>query len=519
MADPGVSIGGDRLGDFAVAMVQGTPGARALTVAVYDRPPGAPFIDETETYKRKTRPQLRWRPGLRPVGRADASASTSTACRSAETTGRRSCRATPLTRGQAHVAGRGGRPRAARPRAAACGRCGSTRSPPTLTRQGHRQARGRPDAEDHRHARRTRAAPGWTTSRSTTATSRRRTRRATTRHRYKRGTFTLQGRGRRQGGQRDAARRSSCASRSRDPARGRAAAGARRAPAADGHPQRDARTRSRTGAARSRVAVRARARARADRGGRRHRSTSAASPRAATGPRVSVDEEIARVEALIAALAGDGADLRRHLQAGGRGGRDRGGRGDRQRRLGAARPAAGRGVRAHRARRSVLMHTRGRAEGHAARPGDLRRRGRRRGRRSCASGSRSRARRAWTSSSSILDPGPDFAKTPAQTVAVLRRLDASAGARAPDPARRLAQGLRRRDHGPRARRARRRGRWRRSATGSTRAPRSCACTTSRGPRTTSPCARCCAASACSEPLEGLSPERYPDGVPAHLSLG
>jgi hypothetical protein len=64
VADPGVFIGGDRVGDFAVAMVQGSPGARALTVAVYDRPPTAPFIESSQTYKRKTRPELRWRPGL-----------------------------------------------------------------------------------------------------------------------------------------------------------------------------------------------------------------------------------------------------------------------------------------------------------------------------------------------------------------------------------------------------------------------------------------------------------------------
>ena len=57
--------------------------------------------------------------------------------------------------------------------------------------QGLRQAGGGQGAEDHRHARATRAAPGSTTSPSTTATSRRRRRRATTRHRYKRGKFTL----------------------------------------------------------------------------------------------------------------------------------------------------------------------------------------------------------------------------------------------------------------------------------------------------------------------------------------
>ena len=45
-------------------MVQGIAGARALAVAVFDRPPGAPFIESSQTYKRKTRPELRWRPGL-----------------------------------------------------------------------------------------------------------------------------------------------------------------------------------------------------------------------------------------------------------------------------------------------------------------------------------------------------------------------------------------------------------------------------------------------------------------------
>jgi hypothetical protein len=64
VADPGVFIGGDRVGDFAVAMVQGNLGARALTVAIFDRPPGAPFIESSQAYKRKTRPELRWRPGL-----------------------------------------------------------------------------------------------------------------------------------------------------------------------------------------------------------------------------------------------------------------------------------------------------------------------------------------------------------------------------------------------------------------------------------------------------------------------
>jgi hypothetical protein len=68
IADPGVFVAADRSGDVAVAMVQGTLGARTLVVAIYDRPPGAPFIDTAEAYKRKTRPELRWRPGNDPWG-------------------------------------------------------------------------------------------------------------------------------------------------------------------------------------------------------------------------------------------------------------------------------------------------------------------------------------------------------------------------------------------------------------------------------------------------------------------
>ncbi len=62
--DPGVFIGGDRVGDFAVAMVQGVAGAKALTVAEFDDPPSAPYIGRAEAYKRKTRPELKWRPGI-----------------------------------------------------------------------------------------------------------------------------------------------------------------------------------------------------------------------------------------------------------------------------------------------------------------------------------------------------------------------------------------------------------------------------------------------------------------------
>ena len=65
----------------------------------------------------------------------------------------------------------------------------------------------------------------------------------------------------------------------------------------------------------------------------------------------------------------------------------------------------------------------------------------------------------------ILDPGPDFAKTPAQTVAVLRRLDALRALGRP-----ILLAVSRKDFvgaitGRAPARARSRGRWRRSAAG------------------------------------------------------
>jgi hypothetical protein len=54
----------DRAGDNAVAMLQGDPGARRLTVAVYDRPPGAPFIYSSTRFQKRKRPELKWRGGL-----------------------------------------------------------------------------------------------------------------------------------------------------------------------------------------------------------------------------------------------------------------------------------------------------------------------------------------------------------------------------------------------------------------------------------------------------------------------
>ena len=90
----------------------------------------------------------------------------------------------------------------------------------------------------------------------------------------------------------------------------------------------------------------------------------------------------------------------------------------------------------------------------------------------------------------VVDPGPDFAKTPAQTVAVLRRLDAVVALGRP-----VLLAISRKDFigavdspPPRQRDA---GTLRRSVTGSTAVRRSCACTTSGRCATTSRCGRRC----------------------------
>ena len=144
-------------------------------------------------------------------------------------------------------------------------------------------------------------------------------------------------------------------------------AGARRAPAADGHRQRDAglvlrRRRAPTSRRASRAAARCSRRARTC-------STSAASPRAATARRCAVAGGDRRASCRVVARARGGgrAGLGRHLQARGRRGGDRGGRGDRQRRLRAARPARWPSVCA-RDRRGAGAHAHARgAEGDAAR--------------------------------------------------------------------------------------------------------------------------------------------------------
>jgi len=58
------AVSADRLAGFAVAMVQGAPGSRTLTVAVHDRPPGRPGAIARSGWSNKLRPKLEWRPGI-----------------------------------------------------------------------------------------------------------------------------------------------------------------------------------------------------------------------------------------------------------------------------------------------------------------------------------------------------------------------------------------------------------------------------------------------------------------------
>jgi hypothetical protein len=66
--DPGALVAGDRVGDYVAAFVQGAAGARALSVAEYDRPPGRPSVPSSTAYTRRARPRLRWVAGLEPWG-------------------------------------------------------------------------------------------------------------------------------------------------------------------------------------------------------------------------------------------------------------------------------------------------------------------------------------------------------------------------------------------------------------------------------------------------------------------
>jgi hypothetical protein len=59
------ATGADRVAGFAVAMVQGAPGAaRTVAVAVHDRPPGRPGAIARSAWSNKKRPKLEWRSGI-----------------------------------------------------------------------------------------------------------------------------------------------------------------------------------------------------------------------------------------------------------------------------------------------------------------------------------------------------------------------------------------------------------------------------------------------------------------------
>jgi hypothetical protein len=68
VAPGSLKMASDRAGDDAVAMLQGDAGARRLTVSVYDRPPGAPFIYSSTRFQKRKRPELKWRGGLDLLG-------------------------------------------------------------------------------------------------------------------------------------------------------------------------------------------------------------------------------------------------------------------------------------------------------------------------------------------------------------------------------------------------------------------------------------------------------------------
>ena len=64
------AVAADRLAGFVVAMAQGPPTSRAITVAVQDRLPGRPGAIAHSAWQSSRRPKLEWRAGPRPVGPA-----------------------------------------------------------------------------------------------------------------------------------------------------------------------------------------------------------------------------------------------------------------------------------------------------------------------------------------------------------------------------------------------------------------------------------------------------------------
>ena len=393
VADPGVFISGDRVGDFAVAMVQVAPGRPADAVGRALRPPAGRAVHRVLAgLQAPDASRAALAAGARAVGHADVP----------RVHGRRADRPDARTT-------RSSRPRRSRPgqhtwQVEAVDQAGQTaRSrvrtlridslPPTLSVTRHRAARGA--GETLKITARATDTGGAGMDHVTVDYGDRSPTTRTHHHAPSLQARALhaQGRGRRQGRQRHA-QASQAADPERDPARRRPAAGARRPAAADGHPQRDARLvlgRARGDRSQARLARgRALLAAGADLA-RRRRRVGARRPPGGAGGR----GDRARGGADRGAGRRRRAGLRRHLQAGGRGGGDRGRRGDRQRRLRAARPGAGRGVRARRRGAGAHAHARG-AEGHAARSRHVRRRGRRRRRVPARADGGRASRRGWT---------------------------------------------------------------------------------------------------------------------------
>ena len=146
-------------------------------------------------------------------------------------------------------------------------------------------------------------------------------------------------------------------------------------------------------------------------------------------PPVPAEEEAARVVPVIERIAARArrARLGRHLQAGGRRGRDRRGRAARQRRLRAARPGAGRRLRGDGRRPGAHAHARPRRRARCSTPDFYDRRRRRRARlprRADRGGASTRGVRAGAAAAR---PGPGL------------RQDAGADGRGAAPARRAAR--------------------------------------------------------------------------------
>jgi hypothetical protein len=95
-----LSASSDRIGNVAVAILQGAPGARSVGVAMYDLPPSRPALRSLRSVV-GPRPLIRWKPGQEFVGRQRFRVLIDG--RAVKTTGRTSYRAKPLRRGPHRV--------------------------------------------------------------------------------------------------------------------------------------------------------------------------------------------------------------------------------------------------------------------------------------------------------------------------------------------------------------------------------------------------------------------------------